>query len=65
MKNFTQWTRVLVALFVVGFLLPSAVFAQVKWVENFDYPVGDLNGQGGWGKYGSNPDNPIQVILVE
>lgn len=62
MKNFTQWTRVLVALLVVGFLLPSAVFAQVKWVENFDYPVGDLNGQGGWGRYGSNPNNPIQVI---
>lgn len=29
--------------------------------ENFEYPAGDLYGQGGWLKYGSNPEAPIQV----
>lgn len=29
--------------------------------ENFEYPAGDLYGQGGWLKYGSNPEAPLQV----
>ncbi len=42
--------------------VPADVGAQIKWQENFDYPTGDLYGQGGWGKYGSNPNEPIQVV---
>lgn len=43
-------------------ILPMSAFAQIQWQENFDYPVGNLNGQGGWGNYGSNPNDPIQVV---
>ena len=35
--------------------------AQIGYSENFDYAAGPLYGQGGWGKYGSNPNNPITV----
>lgn len=51
-------------LFVVFTLLILAMpaTAQLQWSENFDYTTGNLYGQGGWGKYGSNPNNPIQVV---
>lgn len=51
-------------LFVVFTLLILAIpaAAQLQWSENFDYQTGNLYGQGGWGKYGSNPENPIQVV---
>lgn len=44
------------------FCTSTDIEAQIKWQENFDYPTGDLYGQGGWGKYGSNPNEPIQVV---
>lgn len=44
------------------FLIPADVGAQIKWQEDFNYPAGNLYGHGGWGKYGSNPNDPIQVV---
>ena len=44
------------------FLIPADVGAQIKWQEDFNYPTGNLYGHGGWGKYGSNPNDPIQVV---
>lgn len=51
----------MVFLLCAALLIPQAALAQVKWQENFNYPEGNLYGQGAWGKYGSNPDDPIQV----
>ena len=51
----------MVFLLCAALLMPQAALAQVKWQENFNYPEGNLYGQGAWGKYGSNPDDPIQV----
>lgn len=49
-------------LFMSIFLIPADVGAQIKWQEDFNYPAGNLYGHGGWGKYGSNPNEPIQVV---
>lgn len=52
-----------------GMLLAAS--ASVPWItadadvlmnENFDYPAGNLYQQGGWMKYGSNPNGPIKVL---
>ena len=60
-KNYMK-TASLVILLLALLVLPSSALAQIQWQENFDYPVGNLNGQGGWGNYGSNPNDPIQVV---
>lgn len=36
--------------------------AQLLMDETFDYTPGDLYGQGGWVKYGTNSVDPIQVL---
>ncbi len=41
---------------------PTDVGAQVSWQDNFEYNTGNLYGQGPWIKYGSNPNEPIQVV---
>lgn len=43
-------------------LLASSAEAQIQYQENFDYAVGNLYGQGGWVKYATNPDAPMQVV---
>ena len=62
MRKIYNLTASLFLLLSVLLAVPSKVLAQIQWQENFDYPVGDLNGQGGWGKYGSNLEAPIQVV---
>lgn len=42
--------------------IPPTLMAQISFQENFDYPTGNLYGQGGWMKFASNPNNPIQVV---
>ena len=58
-KAATAW---LVLLLVSLFALPSMVAAQVSFRDDFEYPEGNLFGQGGWIHYGSNPNDPIQVV---
>lgn len=62
-KNLTHWSR-----WALGGAL--ALASVVPWTdagakqllnENFDYSAGNLYGKGGWVKYGSNPEAPIQV----
>lgn len=55
----TTW---LLLLFVSLFALPSELAAQVSFREDFNYPEGNLYGQGGWVRYGSNAEDPIQVV---
>lgn len=57
-KTIATATMLITALFAA----PTDVGAQMAWQENFDYPAGNLYGQGSWGKYASNPNEPIQVI---
>ena len=61
---FTRKTFCFVVLFMVGILLlaPSGVHAQMYLNENFNYPEGDLYGQGGWMKYASSSGGAIQVV---
>lgn len=51
-----------ILLLAVLFSTVTGAMAQVQWQENFDYTVGDLYGNGGWMKYASNPNSPIQVV---
>ena len=50
------------ALLAAIFAAPADVGAQVTFQDNFDYPAGRLYGQGPWVKYGTNPNEPIQVV---
>ncbi len=64
-KNyFTRKTLRHVVILVAGMVLSllTPVSAQVLLNENFDYPVGDLYGQGPWVKYGTVITNPVQVV---
>ena len=58
-KAATAW---MVLLLVSLFALPSMVAAQVSFRDDFEYPEGNLFGQGGWVHFGSNPEAPIQVV---
>lgn len=58
-KAATAW---MVLLLVSLFALPSMVAAQVSFRDDFEYPEGNLLGQGGWMHFGSNPNDPIQVV---
>ncbi len=53
----------LLTLLLAVFVLPAQVLAQtaISFHEDFDYPVGDLYGQGPWVHYGANSADPIQV----
>ena len=58
-KTMAAW----LALLLVGlFMLPSKVAAQISFRDDFDYPEGNLYGQGGWVRYGSQTVDPIQVV---
>lgn len=58
-KTMAAW----LALLLVGlFVLPSKVAAQISFRDDFDYPEGNLYGQGGWVRYGSQTVDPIQVV---
>lgn len=48
-------------LFLFLFAIPTVNGASLM-TENFDYQVGALYNQGDWWKYGSNPNNPIEVL---
>lgn len=61
MKKYYQSFYNLLLLSVLFLALPLSVSAQIRLQENFDYPEGGLYGQGGWVKYSSNPEDPIQV----
>lgn len=54
----------LAMLFVALSALPQRLMAQaiVALHEDFNYPVGDLYGQGGWVHNGGNSADPIQVV---
>lgn len=58
-KAATAW---IVLLLVSLFALPSMVAAQVSFRDDFEYPEGNLFGQGGWMHFGSNPNDPIQIV---
>ena len=61
----TDKTRLLM-LFIALFLMLTGANAQISFQEDFNYPAGTgLHGQGGWGKYGSNPNAPITVEQQE
>lgn len=58
-KTMAAW----LALLLTGlFVLPSKVAAQISFRDDFDYPEGNLHGQGGWVRYGSQTVDPIQVV---
>lgn len=54
----------LLTLLLVVCALPSQVLAQntISFHEDFDYPVGDLYGQGPWVHYGAQTTDPVQVV---
>lgn len=58
-KTMATW---LLLLLVSLFALPSELAAQVSFREDFNYPEGNLYGQGGWVHYGGNAEDPIQVV---
>lgn len=58
-KTMAAW---LVLLLIGLFVLPSKVAAQISFRDDFDYPEGNLHGQGGWVRYGSQTVDPIQVV---
>ena len=58
-KTMATW---LLLLLVSLFALPSELAAQVSFREDFNYPEGNLYGQGGWVRYGVNAEAPIQVV---
>lgn len=58
-KTMAAW---LVLLLIGLFVLPSKVAAQISFRDDFDYPEGNLYGQGGWVRYGSQTVDPIQVV---
>ena len=62
MKKANKFISGALALFAAIFAAPADVGAQVAFQDNFDYPAGPLYGQGPWVKYGSNPNDPIQVV---
>lgn len=62
MRNIYQRLSSLLLLLTAVLAIPPTLMAQISLQENFDYPAGDLYGQGGWVKYASNPNNPIQVV---
>ena len=58
-KTMAAW----LALLLIGlFVLPSKVAAQISFRDDFDYPEGNLHGQGGWVHYGTQTADPIQVV---
>lgn len=58
-KTMAAWITMLLVTICA---LPERVAAQIIFQEDFDYPVGDLQSQGGWVRYGSNAEAPIQVL---
>lgn len=62
MRKIYQKLSTLLLLLLGLLAAPPTLLAQIQFQDNFDYSVGNLYGQGGWGKYGSNPNNPIQVV---
>lgn len=61
--TFSKTMAVWLVLLLVGlFVLPSKVAAQISFRDDFDYPEGNLHGQGGWVRYGSQTVDPIQVV---
>ena len=62
MKKANKFISGALALFAAIFAAPADVGAQVAFQDNFDYPAGPLYGQGPWVKYGSNPNDPLQVV---
>ncbi len=58
-KTMAAWITMLLVTICA---LPERVAAQTIFQEDFDYPVGDLQSQGGWVRYGSNAEAPIQVL---
>lgn len=61
-KIYSHFARLTILVLTLCFASVLGADAQIQWKENFDYTAGDLYGQGGWGKYGSDPDFPIQVV---
>lgn len=53
-KLFTLFSVLLLAL-------AMPIKAQLLLEENFDYAAGDLVGKGGWTRYGTTSQNPVQV----
>lgn len=49
----------LTALFALATI---TVNAELLLNENFDYAAGELYGNGGWWKFASNPEAPIQLV---
>lgn len=49
------------ACLLAGMLLANSASAQRLLTEDFDYPAGNLYGQGPWWVYSSNSASPIQV----
>lgn len=43
------------------FMASMSANGQTTWIENFDYPQGDLYQQGNWVRYASEKASPIQV----
>lgn len=62
MRNIYQRLSSLLLLLMAILALPPTLMAQINFQDNFDYPTGDLYKQGGWVKYASNPNSPIQVV---
>lgn len=60
---FKKWRQTLLALLIAtGGAVPwQSASADVLLKENFEYPAGDLYGQGGWLRSGANKDNPIKL----
>lgn len=62
-STFKHKTKMLLGAAVAAWALcPLGASAQQYLTENFDYPVGGLNGNGAWVAYGSSTKEPIQVV---
>lgn len=49
-------------VFLIGLLIPELQStAQTLLNDSFNYPAGNLYGNGSWVRYGSNYNNPLQV----
>jgi hypothetical protein len=60
MNQKSTFKKVFAALFLSTTAL--AANATSYLTENFDYTVGDLYNQGGWVKFGTQTENPIQIV---
>ncbi|MDE7143014.1 MAG: hypothetical protein K2O33_09025, partial [Muribaculaceae bacterium] len=52
----------LVTAALLSLALAPGANAELLFSDNFDYPVGNLKGQGEWLQYGNKTTAPIQVV---